>query len=241
MRMTVGPLPASVYWRRRVVVLAAVLITILLVVWECSGSGSPTPKSAPSPGHGGAARGGSGSPTDGSSTPGGETPGGGTPGGTTPSGGLSTAGPRAEGGADGDDEPPVPRPTGPAPTCGDDDMSVSARTASEHIPAGSYPTLFLTIGNSSTHACTRDIGADAQELWITHDGRRVWSSDYCNPNHDKDVRRFEAGVQVTFHLIWDGRSASRGCKDGGVLPRGRYELGGRVGGKTGPSARFELD
>lgn len=220
------------------IVLAAVLVAILLVVWACGGSGSPTPKSAPSPGHGGAARGGDGSPSGSSSAPGGTGPGGTAPGGASPSAGLSTDGPQAEGGAD--DQPPVPRPTGPAPGCPDDDMSVSARTASDQIPAGSYPTLFLTIGNSSTHACTRDIGADAQELWITHDGRRVWSSDYCNPNHDKDVRRFDPGVQVTFHLIWDGRSASRGCKDRTVLPRGRYELAGRVGGKTATPFRFEL-
>ena len=35
MRLVVGPLPASVYWRRRVMVLAGVLLGVLIVVYSC--------------------------------------------------------------------------------------------------------------------------------------------------------------------------------------------------------------
>ncbi|GAA4200455.1 hypothetical protein [Actinocatenispora rupis] len=236
MRMTVGPLPAGVYWRRRVIVLGALLVVVLLLAWACGDSGG-TPKSSPTPGHGGAGHG----PANGGAT--------GSPGGSAdptmpthsePPDGLSTDGPQAESTPPPDDQAPVPRPTGPAPGCSDDDMSVTVRTASERIPAGSYPTLFLTIGNGSSHACTRDIGADAQELWITHDGHRVWSSDYCKPNHGKDVRRFDPGVRVTFHLIWDGRGANRTCSTRTTLSRGDYELHGRAGGAASDPSRFAL-
>ena len=39
MRQPVGPLPASIYWRRRVVVLAALAVVIALVAWLVTGSG----------------------------------------------------------------------------------------------------------------------------------------------------------------------------------------------------------
>ncbi|MFJ1704596.1 hypothetical protein [Kitasatospora sp. NPDC088346] len=38
LRQPVGPLPASIYWRRRVVVFAALLAALVLIVWMTSGS-----------------------------------------------------------------------------------------------------------------------------------------------------------------------------------------------------------
>src|SRR5215218_9543590 len=49
MRLVVGPLPASVYWRRRVMVLAGALLGVLIVVYSCNASGKTSPASAPSP------------------------------------------------------------------------------------------------------------------------------------------------------------------------------------------------
>jgi hypothetical protein len=49
MRTTVGPLPSSVYWRRRAVVLGAALLGIIVLFVSCSGgddNGSPRGKSA---------------------------------------------------------------------------------------------------------------------------------------------------------------------------------------------------
>src|SRR5262249_25583714 len=43
MRLTVGPLPAAVYWRRRAAVLGGLLVIVLLIVYSCAGS---TPSSA---------------------------------------------------------------------------------------------------------------------------------------------------------------------------------------------------
>ena len=38
MRATVGPLPSAVYWRRRAVVLGAVLLSIIVLFVSCSGN-----------------------------------------------------------------------------------------------------------------------------------------------------------------------------------------------------------
>src|SRR5262245_15497729 len=40
MRLTVGPLPAAIYWRRRAVVLVGLAIVTLIVAYACGGSSS---------------------------------------------------------------------------------------------------------------------------------------------------------------------------------------------------------
>ncbi|MGC1213053.1 MAG: hypothetical protein WA890_17525, partial [Micromonospora sp.] len=42
MRLTVGPLPPAVYWRRRAVVLGAGLLFLIVLLYSCSGSGHNT-------------------------------------------------------------------------------------------------------------------------------------------------------------------------------------------------------
>ncbi|GAA1323533.1 hypothetical protein GCM10009635_14650 [Actinocatenispora thailandica] len=128
---------------------------------------------------------------------------------------------------------PPPADAGePAARCGDDALTVSVGVDPRRMPAGSTPALYLTIGNGSTKPCTRDIGADQQELYVKHGDTTVWSSDYCDPNHGSDVRRFDPGVHVTYRLVWDGRTASKGCKTARhALSRGSYSLDGRVGTK----------
>ncbi|HEX7744092.1 MAG TPA: hypothetical protein VF462_02355, partial [Micromonosporaceae bacterium] len=47
MRLTVGPLPPAVYWRRRAVVLGAILLFVLVLMYSCLGSGrQPTEPTA---------------------------------------------------------------------------------------------------------------------------------------------------------------------------------------------------
>ena len=41
MRLTVGPLSPSVYWRRRAVVLGVVLVVFAVIAYSCSGDDDP--------------------------------------------------------------------------------------------------------------------------------------------------------------------------------------------------------
>ncbi len=229
MRMTVGPLAASVYWRRRAIVLGAVLLVILLTMWACTGgttgqntgSGSHSGKSGTG-GH----RSSSAGPSDGAV-------------GGVGSDGLDPASPRPAAQQGGSS--PGPAPTGPVPHCGDPDLSVTTRTSHPRIPAGSYPLLYLTIRNEASHACTRDIGADQQELWIMQGKARIWSSNDCDPNHGTDIRRFDPGTAVVFHLSWDSRTSSEGCHGTRrVVGPGSYQLVGRLGSKSGKPLTFTL-
>jgi hypothetical protein len=49
MRLTVGPLPAAVYWRRRLLVLGALLLIILGVVYAFSGGPGAGNRAGPGP------------------------------------------------------------------------------------------------------------------------------------------------------------------------------------------------
>ena len=233
MRMTVGPLPPAVYWRRRAIVLAALLAVVVGTVWACDQPAEPTGRhAAPGRSH---RPGGHSGMTD--APPSGSTSGSASP---TP----TTSAPAA-GSGDGDPvgaaAPPPAADSKPAPHCADDALTVQVRTAAKRIPMGSSPAFYLTIGNDSAAACTRDIGADEQELAIRRDDRTVWSSDYCDANHGSDVRRFDPGVHVTYRLVWDGRSAGKGCRQARtMLPRGSYELVGRVGSKHARPYPFTL-
>ncbi|MGA8115477.1 MAG: hypothetical protein WCA46_17580 [Actinocatenispora sp.] len=236
MRMTVGPLPATVYWRRRAIVLGAVLLLVILTTWACDESDDGTGGDHHGPsgsGRFGAAPHGSG----GSSAPG-ATP--------SASDGSPDGSPDGTSGDDDSAADPAGRThgstdTGPAPQCSDGDLAVTTRTHPEKVPLGSYPTLYLTIRNTSSSACTVDIGADQQELWITHDGRRMWSSNDCDANHGTDVRRFGPGAGVTFRRAWDSRTSSDGCREARtVVGRGDYQLHGRLGERKGKPVDFTV-
>ncbi|MEV0842885.1 hypothetical protein AB0I55_25505 [Actinocatenispora sera] len=229
MRMTVGPLPPAVYWRRRVVVLAGVALVVVLTVWACS-PGAPKTSSGPhAAGAKHSSRPGSGS---GSGTATGPVTGDPSPTGSASASPTPTAGSGDGAPVDASAVPPPADDDEPAGHCSDDALTVSVRVDPRTMPAGSTPALYLTIGNGSRKACTRDIGADQQELYVKHGDTTVWSSDYCDANHGSDVRRFDPGVHVTYRLVWDGRTASKGCKTARhALSRGSYSLDGRVGTK----------
>src|SRR4051794_26635325 len=51
MNLTVGPLPAAVYWRRRAVVLGVLAVVVLLFVAMCGGTGESKTPGATNPTH----------------------------------------------------------------------------------------------------------------------------------------------------------------------------------------------
>jgi len=223
MRLTVGPLPPTVYWRRRLVVLVGVLLLVVLTVWACAGSNG-----ASGTGQAGAGSTRTAQPVGASSSSAPSVPASPSPS-PTPSPSSSPT-PSAD-----------PSPTGPPGTCPDSVLSLVAAPENATAPSGSYPRLRLTIGNEGTVACTRDLGASQQELRITeNNGTVLWSSDYCDAAHGKDVRLFQPGVHVTYTMVWDGRSADKACTKRSVVPPGTYQVIGRLGSKTSKPGTLTL-
>lgn len=183
MRLTVGPLPAAVYWRRRLVVLAGLAMVILIITYACTGdstSGNPQqadPQRATSP-----------SATQSASTP-------------VTSSATPTRTPAAT----------FTLPGRPAnASCTDDEIAVTAAASPAEIVSGQPVDFSIKIKNTSNRTCQRDIGADVQELRLLYQDRIIWSSDDCNPNTGTDVRTFQPGQEVSFTRRWDHRRSRSG-------------------------------
>jgi hypothetical protein len=245
MRTTVGPLPPAVYWRRRIVVLAVLLLVVLFVALACTGGGGDNTAEPKGSGNtqpipdAGDSSGGSGEgvlvPTTDEPSFADSAPVGG-PGGSVatdvPAGPVSVA-------------PGLPAPAQPGATgsCTDAEMAltpVPSRTAAKR---GQPINLQLIIRNASTRTCSRDVGADLQEIYIKQGALKIWSSDVCGLAKGSRVEQFEPGGQRTYLVTWNGRDSTRctgGMPAGNYPPAGRYELLGRLGVKVSDPVTLTL-
>lgn len=204
MRLVVGPLPASVYWRRRAMVLGGVILAVLIVMISCSRVGK-APAASPSPNA-------SATQTAVQSS-------------ATPS---PTASPVTAPVVVQTSVPPVTD----ANQCTDAELSVTAVPVKNPLPRGSEVQINLLVKNVSNRECVRDVGADQQELYIVLGTQKIWSSDHCGALQGPDVRTFPANHERSYRVLWNGKSSST-CTNklpGGDVPEaGEYQLIGRVG------------
>ncbi|SIN24810.1 hypothetical protein [Micromonospora cremea] len=236
MRLTVGPLPPAVYWRRRAVVLGAGLLFLIVLLYSCTGSGrsngrpqaGATPTSAPTS----------------AATPG--------PGGPvlTPQTGAPPAS------ADPDTVSPSPEVTSNEPppgsaagsvddgTCTDAEISVTSVARPTSVQRGAVVDLRLKIKNTSDRTCSRNVGADLQEIFIKSGAEKVWSSDTCGKVQGSDVQSFTPGFERAYEVGWNGRDTSR-CDGGGLAagpfpPVGTYQVFARVGTKLSAPVKITI-
>jgi hypothetical protein len=121
-----------------------------------------------------------------------------------------------------------------AGTCTDAEMSVTAVPATTTIRRGASVAVQLKIKNISARTCTRDVGADVQELYIEQGAGRVWSSDTCSAAKGSDVYSFPPNGVRAFDLSWNGKQATKcttGQAAGPAPPVGQYEMRYRLGAK----------
>ncbi|WP_341717932.1 hypothetical protein QQG74_29665 [Micromonospora sp. FIMYZ51] len=255
MRLTVGPLPPAVYWRRRAVVLGAVLLFLVVLVYSCNGprsgndatgngqpdpgvsSGTPEPSgSVLTPQTGTPPSGDAGAGPDGGTSPdGGTGPDGATGSGATPSTGLTTE-PNA-----GNEAPA--RPVVDDGACTDAELSVTAVALPAQVVRGAAVDLHLKVRNRSERTCSRDVGATAQELYIKSGAEVIWSSDTCGTAAGSDVQSFTSGFERSYRVDWNGKDSSRcvdGVANGPTPPAGTYEVFARVGTKRSQPVKLVL-
>jgi hypothetical protein len=209
MRLTVGPLPAAVYWRRRLLVLGVLVLIVVGIIYACTGGpdanqqarpdpasqtqtpDTTTPTTEPSPTR---------SPTS-SPTPtaftlpvAGQTGGGQTGAGQTGAG--QSGGGQSGGGQSG--------------PCTDDEIELTASAAQATLVVGQGTTFTLTIKNISNRSCVRDIGSIPQELQLRRaDGTIAWSSDDCRneaiygPDYNFETT-LAPGEEKRFDIYWNG-------------------------------------
>ena len=222
----VGKLPAAVYWRRRLVVLALVLAVLgglgwggfLLATRADGDETAPTPQST-------ATR-----------VPQLER--------VVPSmARVATPTP-----------PPLPAeaeattaaaaaPVGPAAgdPCSDDMIALEVRTPPS-VASGSKPTFELLVSNVSAVPCVRALDKGLQELVLLDQaGNRVWGSNDCFPEAGSDTRTLAPGETVTFPIVWGGLSSEPTCTAArSPLAPGSYLLRGRLDTKVSNDAPLAI-
>ncbi|MER7330902.1 MULTISPECIES: hypothetical protein [unclassified Micromonospora] len=234
MRLTVGPLPPAVYWRRRAVVLGAGLLFLIVLLYSCTGPDPDPDKSGdaqPAPGatSSGATPGPTGpvlSPQTGAPSPGAS--------GADPSGGPTTT-----------DTPPA-APVVPAAgdgACTDAEITVTPVALPTSVVRGAVVDLQLKVKNRSERTCSRDVGADEQELFIKSGAEKIWSSDTCGTGEGSDVQSFTPGFERSYQVGWNGRDSSKcagGVAAGPNPPAGTYQVFARVGTKLSEPVKLTV-
>lgn len=211
----VGPEQPSTYWRRR----AAVFVVLLVLLWGSwlvlrtafgIGGDPQAGTPAPSPSFGlsmTAQPGASAEPSD-------------------PASPAPAAGPQASAASS---VSPSPSPSTLA-ACTDAVIEVSAGTAGSSTSVGAGMALTMTVTNTAGSACTRDVGAGANELRITSGSVLVWSSNFCDASAAEDRGELAPDKAFTTSTTWPGRVTAKGCPaDQPVALPGSYLLVARNG------------
>ena len=234
MRATVGPLPPAVYWRRRAVVLGALLLGVLVLAFSCSGGGQVGP---------------SGTDSQQTASNVNRALPQGTPN-ADPS--FLDAGPAkapalpppSDAVTDADDGGPHGAPdVTTAGQCTDAEILVTPVSARAAVKQGTPIEFRLRIKNVASRTCARDVGADLQEVYIRQGARKVWSSDICGLAKGSDVQQFTANFEREYRVTWNGRAATKcanGTAIGPVPAAGEYQLVGRLGSKFSAPVRLVL-
>lgn len=201
----VGPLPPGAYWLRRALVLLALGVVVVLAWWAWGAvtggdDGSATPALTTSPGA-------STTPSPTASAT------------TTP---TPTAKPSAT-------AKPSPSATSSAAAlCPSSAIEVTVTTDRATYGAGQRPRITLSVTNTGSSACRRDVGQKALELQISTGGKRFWSSDDCAPGGTASLRLLGAGQSYRTTVVWQRSGSAPGCpSDRPVAPVGEYQVVGR--------------
>ncbi|MGW7007443.1 hypothetical protein ACWGCW_32730 [Streptomyces sp. NPDC054933] len=254
LRNPVGPLPSSIYWRRRAVVLGLFVLLVGLIGWTLTSGGDGTA------GHKSSAHGPGGRTPVPSITPGPTTsqtgitarPGGrDTSGGTGSSGGAGGAdtgggssGASGSGGASGGNPPPLPANSS-LPGCTSSQVQLKLSSVKNTYDLTDKPKFELTAVNSGGSACKVDFGSTAAVVTIVDgSGHHVWASDDCPPTREAYPLQVPAGGSATFYVQWDRTLSVPQCASPSgaqTAASGTYQVKVTAGGIGSAQAPFALN
>lgn len=206
---TRGPLPASVYWRRRLFVLGTVLALVLIAVNVVRGDDAPVDRAA------GRAMQLSGDATAPTTSPSAEA----APAGTAGTKGTKNKGSKKKNknkkksaqakAATPAPPPPAPVLVDPVGQCADDDISVIPAVSG--AVAGRDVNITLRVRTLSTPACTWRISANHLAVKISSGDEEVWASRECPRKITPTSVVVRQAVSSTVGLTWNSRVSDTGC------------------------------
>ncbi|WP_330348672.1 hypothetical protein [Streptomyces sp. NBC_00582] len=240
LRNPIGPLPSSIYWRRRVVLLSVIALLTLLVTWivtsgggggdtGAKGSSGKNPASSITPGPSGSgpaisqAPGGRDESSEGTGDSSGSGSGSGSGsdtgsgGGGSGAGGSGSDGSGSGGGTDDGANGSGSSTTLPAgttlPNCTASVVKLTLRSVRNSYSPDETPTFQLIARNSSGSDCKVDLGPKSAVLTITRAGSEddYWSSADCPKVSGSLLYRVPAGQSFTYTVKWDRKPSAAEC------------------------------
>jgi hypothetical protein len=197
-----GPLPARVYWTRRLILLALVFVLVFGVARLLGGGGGNGPSARPVAAGASSTPTSSKSPTTSPSTPVATAP-------TVSSSPTATnsVGAAAKKATASPSGTALPAPSGP---CSVNDLVVTPAIKNQ-AHAGKPVTFEMQLKTKSTPACTFRAGADAMVVKITSGSDRIWSTQDCPkaiPTRSVVVRK---DTPATVDVTWNGMRSDSTC------------------------------
>ncbi|MGZ4429081.1 MAG: hypothetical protein ACXVW2_04840 [Nocardioidaceae bacterium] len=230
-----GPLPARVYWTRRLLMVAVVMGVVLGVARVVGGGGNPagaasarpvgatettSPPSSfgPTP-----AAGATSTPDEQAGPQQGRTGRGAATG--TPSG-QPSATPSA-----------LAQPTGP---CADSDVQVTPSVDGTAI-AGQDVTFTLNLTTINSPACTWQVSPRSVVLKLTSGSDRIWSTQDCPGKVPKEPVVIRQGRDTRVHVVWNGQRSDGSCSPTTPWAQpGYYHAEAAALGSTPLDVQFQL-
>lgn len=225
--LTRGPLPPSVYWRRRLILMTVALV-VLWGALHLLGGGGSTPKATPAADLTGAI-----ASTSPAASAGGST---------TPSTG-SSADPSAPAMSVTPTPTPTPSPTvRPTPTGACPPSDIGVTPSAPNASAGSKVAIVLTLRTFETPACTWHVSHKTMQVKVASTGGgEVWSTVECPsavPTSDVVVYR-DSPTPVT--VTWSARRSDATCSAHTAWSKpGSYSVTGVALGGVPDQATFTL-
>lgn len=110
--------------------------------------------------------------------------------------------------------------------CPDSAIAIKATTGSPSFPVGSQPILGMTVTNTGSKPCVRDLSGPLQVYTVyTKAGKRIWSTADCFPGQGSDIRQLAPGQTVAYTVRWSGTTSTPGCATARVrVGAGSYML-----------------
>lgn len=209
----VGDLSASVYWRRRVLLLAAfalAVVSLYAVLFHHNADNKAT---------------------SGSSAPPSQTTGGTSGGATTSSQSSSSTAATSPSQSSTTTAPPA--------ACTAAQLAIAAATDKPTYAVGDRPKVALLVTNNGTAPCVTDLADQQIELRVFSGSARVWGSHDCAIEPGTSKETLPVGQQIRREIEWSGLSSQPGCT--GIRQRvsaGSYTLFALLNGHQGKPAPF---
>ncbi|MET9625194.1 hypothetical protein ABZZ37_31075 [Streptomyces sp. NPDC006464] len=261
LRNPVGPLPSSIYWRRRAVALCLIALLALLTLWAVTSGGgggkkpndgangaSPAPSITPGPSGSGPAiseqPGGRDESGDSGETTGGEGGTGEDASAGTEGGGKNgdTDGGGGDGGAGSTAGQQVPAGS-PLPNCAPGSLQLTLKSDKLSYAPGDKPRFRLIARNASGTDCKADFGPKSAVLKISNDkGDQIWSSQDCPRPGTPILLRVPARTAITHTVDWDRGQSAPQCATApaGPVGPGTYLVEAALPGTKVSPASFTL-